>query len=484
MQFRKTRKTSLPVKCLFVISAILFSGYVGADGYQTYVVLYKQHSVPENAVTIISDNGGTLVHSYDQIGVAIAKSDTPAFPASLLNEREVEGVSATAGYETHLTLGNNQGQDNELEFFDINSEPLAEFQWDMRQIQVAEAHTITRGDAAVVGVIDSGIDTTHPDLASQIDYSKSVSCEKGVPNQDPKELLDYVGHGTHVAGIIAAASNGIGITGVAPEAKLAVIKGCSTDGCYPEGIICSFMWAGDQQIAVTNNSYFVDPDMFNCHNNPEQHALWKAIRRSIKYAQSRGVSFVAAAGNGNVDLTHPETFDDELTNACSVIPVEMPLVIGVSANGNLWEKADYSNYGVGVVDVVAPGGDRRFQVTGEAVNGRVLSTFPAFIAQYFLEYIPPLASRVVEDCSNGTCAYYFYAQGTSMAAPHVTGVAALATSQHGKMSPGALQAVITSSADPVSCPENSSECKEAAGYNSFSGHGQVNALKAVTQGVK
>ena len=123
-----------------------------------------------------------------------------------------------------------------------------------------------------------------------------------------------------------------------------------------------------------------------------------------------------APGNSNIDLAHPETFDDELSNACNIIPQDMPNVIVVSANGNLEEKADYSNYGVGVIDVVAPGGDRRNQVTEEAVNGRVLSTFPDFIAEFFLANIPPLAARIVKDCSSGVCAYYFYAQGTSL--PH------------------------------------------------------------------
>ena len=101
-----------------------------------------------------------------------------------------------------------------------------------------------------------------------------------------------------------------------------------------------------------------------------------------------------------------------MTNACKIVPVEVPGVIGVTANGNLLQKAYYSSYGVGVADVTAPGGDRRFQLTPAAANGFVLSTVPGG---------------------------YAYSQGTSMASPHVAGVAALAISAHGKMSPGAAR---------------------------------------------
>lgn len=329
-----------------------------------------------------------------------------------MTNNKVRGVSATASFATQLSLDTD-----EIIVSDFNNEPLADLQWNLRQIMVPEAHAINRGEAVTIGVIDGGINTSHPDLASQIDYNKSVSCLDGVPNQEPGAIEDVAGHGTFVAGIIAAASNGIGITGVAPSSKLAIIKAATDEGLFlPEAVICSFMWAGDKQLDVTNNSYFVDPNLYNCHNDSEQHAVWKAVRRAVKYAQLQGVSIVVAAGNSNIDLAHPETFDDELSNACNIIPQDMPNVIVVSANGNLEEKADYSNYGVGVIDVVAPGGDRRNQVTEEAVNGRVLSTFPDFIAEFFLANIPPLAARIVKDCSSGVCAYYFYAQGTSL--PH------------------------------------------------------------------
>ena len=431
-----------------------------ADATQTYIVLYKQQAAPSDAASAIARAGGTLVYSYDQIGVVIARSDNAAFRDNLLKDKRVEGAASTAGFGVKLN--------DEIETFDSVSntsgwgDPLSYLQWDMYQIHVPEAHAITGGSPTViVGDIDTGLDYRHPDLAPNVDFEKSASCIGGVPNPDPAAWDDGYGHGTHTAGTIAAAANGIGIVGIAPNVKIAAIKGCGDDGyCWPESIVCSFMWAGEHKLDVTNNSYFVDPYEFNCRNDPEQHAIWKAIQRAVRYAQSRGVTVVSSAGNSNLDITH---LPGDLTNACVDLPVELSGVIGVSANGYNLQKSYYSSYGVGAVDVVAPGGDRRFQIPPAPIeNGRVLSTFPGG---------------------------YAWAQGTSMSSPHVVGVAALIISQYGKMPPGKVQAMITQTADPQPCPPDPFDpsgdgawlatCQGGEGYNSFYGHGQVNAYNAV-----
>jgi lantibiotic leader peptide-processing serine protease len=297
---------------------------------------------------------------------------------------------------------------------------------------------------------------------------------------------------------VAAAKNGLGIVGVAPNVKLAAIKAGNTDGYFfPEAVVCAFMWAGSHNIAVTNNSYFADPWLFNCRNDPVQRAIWKAEQRAIRYAMSRGVTVVSSAGNENIDLSHTATDtispdfppgseqEREVTAACLVVPAEIPGVITVAANGNLQQKAYYSSYGQSAVDVVAPGGDARFQVTPAAPNGRVLSTYPA-------AFFNPASPLMVQDCAVSPCAVYAYLQGTSMASPHVAGVAALIISQHGgSLSPGRVAARISQTADPIPCPPNpfnpgppfnfAARCQGGAGHNAFYGAGQVNALSAVTR---
>ncbi|HEX6572601.1 MAG TPA: S8 family serine peptidase [Steroidobacteraceae bacterium] len=480
------------IACLSL--AALGLGSLGAHA-ENYIVLYGGSAVPGTAVKTIQKAGGALVHAYPQIGVVLARSDNAAFAGTLRTlDRTIEGVSATSRFASRVDGALESTADAVTESTPVawGTEPLSGLQWDMVQIGVPAAHAVSGGSPSiVVGNLDSGIDFTHPDLAPNVDFANSVSCISGAPDPNPAAWDDDNGHGTHTAGTIAAAANGIGIVGVAPNVRLAAVKVGNADGyIFPEAAICGFVWAGDRRLNVTNNSYFVDPWLFNCRNDPEQRAIWKAIRRAISYAISKGVVVVASLGNTNHDLskTNIDTIspdfppgsaqEREVTNACSVIPVEVPGVIGVSANGNLLQKAYYSSYGVGVTQLVAPGGDRRFQLTAAAPNGRVLSTYPA---KFFSG--GPL---FVQDSG----AVYAYLQGTSMAAPHVAGVAALVLSER-QLPAGAVTGVLNSTATPLPCPENPFDpgppfgafvatCAGGDGYNGFYGHGQVDAHRAVT----
>lgn len=478
------------------------SSPAAAAASETFVVLYKQQAVPANAAATIATAGGALVYSYPQIGVVIARSDNSAFKSNLLKNNEVQGVSATTKFATQLredtapadtapVTANSPAPGNDN---------LSGLQWDMIQIKAPEARAVNGGSpSVVVGDIDTGLDYTHPDLAPNVDMANSVSCVSGAPDTNPAAWNDDNGHGTHTAGTIAAALNGVGIVGVAPHVKIAGIKAGDTAGFFfPQAVICAFVWAGTHHIQVTNNSYFADPWLFNCKNDPEQRAIWEAERRAIRFAMQNGTVVVAAEGNQSDDLAHPTmdlTSPDnttpvarEITNACAVIPVEVPGVIGVTANGNLQLKSFYSSYGVGSAQVVAPGGDSILQRTAAAPNGRVLSTYPAALINTIA------ASRRVFDCSVTPCAAYAYLQGTSMASPHVAGVAALIVST-GVTSPGAVAAKLANTADPLPCPPDPSiyapfpavdngapqVCQGGPGNNGFNGHGQVNALKAVTR---
>jgi subtilisin family serine protease len=503
VQFRSRRPALAVVVAVLVLVGVALGvthSAAGSSTSATYLVVYKKNALPSDAAASMRNAGGTLVIAYSQIGVAVASSDSGTFASTLAKDSRVEGVSSTAGFATRA----DDGATGDAAAAPIDpgipapgNDSLSGLQWDMVQIHAPEARAINGGSpSVVVGDIDTGLDYTHPDLAANVDFSKSVSCVGGVPDTTPSAWNDDNGHGTHTAGTIAAASNGIGIVGVAPKVKIAGIKAGNAAGFFfPEAVVCAFMWAGAHGIQVTNNSYFADPWLFNCRNDAGQRAIWKAETRAIQFAQSRGTLVVAAEGNQADDLAHPTqdatSPDDtnpvlrQIANDCAVVPVEVPGVVGVTANGNLQLKSYYSSYGVGSAQVIAPGGDSILQRTAAAANGRVLSTWPASLLT-----VTCLPARRVVDASGAT---YCYQQGTSMASPHVAGVAALIAST-GVASPAAIAAKLQNTADEIACPPDLSiyaffpavdngapqVCQGALDYNSFNGHGQVNALTAVT----
>lgn len=423
---------------------------VAAAGPETsYLVLAPQGNGTAKAAARVAAADGTVVAAYDKIGVLVARSSAPDF-ATRVAGAGVESVASTAGLGTALDEGETvdvPAADVVRAAGDPTAEPLYGQQWDMDMIRVPQAHAVTGGSpSVVVGVLDSGISSSHPDLATQIAKDKSASCIGGVTDTaEPAWNPTTSDHGTHVAGTIAAAVNGVGVTGVAPGVKVAAVKVVNDDGyIFPEAAVCGFMWAAEHGFQLTNNSYYIDPWQLNCRNDARQRPVWQAVQRALRYSQSQGVLHVASAGNANFDLAHkitdtgsPNNGTPEeranLTNACLVLPAEAPGVVTVAAVGPTGDKSYYSSYGQGVIDVTAPGGDTRFRTQGArstSTDGILSTTFNT-------------ATR-----TNG----WGYKQGTSMSGPHAAGVAALALSAHPGMTPGQLSSFLERTAVAKSCP--------------------------------
>ena len=394
----------------------------------------------------------------------------------------------------------------------VGPDPLGPCQWDMRAIGATPAgsYAVNRGRGVRVGVMDTGIDLTHTDVMPNVDLEAScVFLYADTPTADPIEqvtrgdcskksaLQDLNGHGTHTAGTVGSPINGIGIAGVAPEAKLVVLKAGTAEGYFfTQSVVDALTYAGDQRLDVVNMSFFADPWLFNCRNDAEQRAIVQAISKAAKYAEQRGVVLVAAAGNEDIDLNHPTT--DEISpdfppgaagsrpvkNNCIVLPTEIAGVVVVTSTGAQNLLSWFSSYG-NLTDVTAPGGSRFQTPTFNSARGRVLAPYSSTASDLALQ--ASIGRLVVDNSGN----YYAWLNGTSMAAPHAAGVAALIRAAHPGMSQGAVVAALRSGATPLPCPTALDPgvaffgapiqvCTGGAGNNNFYGKGLVNALAAVS----
>lgn len=269
------------------------------------------------------------------------------------------------------------------------NDPLYSRQWNLHNINIEAGWAETKGSGITVAVIDTGISQV-PDL----NETKIVAGYDFVGDRDT--AADDNGHGTHVAGTIAqSTNNGIGVAGIAHEASLMPLKVLSASGGGTVADIAeAIRFAADHDATVINMSLGGGGES-------------SAMREAIAYAHKKGVVVIAAAGNSG-------------RNAADY-PARYPYVIGVGALGAAGEKTPYSNFGAGV-DISAPGGDTS---TGEA--GGILQNT-----------INPQTGESI----------FAAFQGTSMAAPHVAGVAVLIEAT-GVKTPDEVEAVLAKSARQV-----------------------------------
>jgi subtilisin family serine protease len=528
---------------------------------QEFVVVYAEGVSLDAAHAAITAAGGSIVKENDRIGVATVKTTNPNFAVAARQQAALLGVARnkqigkappsnrpSRDEVERLTQERLNQKGQALQFNQSarphinNAEPLASLQWDMAMIHatVDGSYRKSIGDRRVlVGVIDTGIDGSHPDIAPNFNQQLSRNFTTDIPLIDgPCEYPSCVdpaneddnGHGTHVAGIIAAALNGLGTAGVAPGVTLVNIRAGQDSGYFfLQPTIDAMTYAADIGVDVVNMSYYTDPWLYNCPNNPadspeaqqEQRTIIVATQRAANYARLHGVTLIAALGNEHTDLGNP-TFDDTspdyppgaayprtVDNTCLDVPTETRGVTSVSAVGPSTRKAYYSNYGVEQTDVSAPGGDYRdfFGTPAYRTAGNlVLAPYPESLAWANGDLNPdgtPNNPFVIQDCQKGVCAYYQYLQGTSMAAPHAVGVAALIVSKYGVKDfrhPGGLtlppvvtELLLRRTATNTPCPDPRSfvypdlpasytaYCDGTIQSNGFYGAGIVDALQAVSR---
>lgn len=275
------------------------------------------------------------------------------------------------------------------------TDPFFDKLWGIRKIKVDKVWNITEGsEDIVVAVIDTGCDLNHEDLKHNLVPGKNF-VDSGNP-------IDTSEHGTHVAGIIAAmGNNNKGIIGLAPKCKIMPLKVGPGPTIFTLAAVKAITYAADNEVSIINMSW-----------GGPYNSL--ALNEAIKYAYSKDVVLVAAAGNNN-------------DNVNNYVPAKYSETIAVAATDINDQRAKFSNYGEDI-DISAPG-------VG------ILSSIPGNNYKYF--------------------------KGTSMAAPHVAGLAALIRSINPELSNEKVRKIIKSTADKIATDKPV-------------GTGRINATKAIT----
>ena len=512
-----------------------------------YTVVAAEGASAAEATAAIKAAGGTIVTSNDAVGVyRVTSTDTrfdekAAASGALIGASERRAVGRAPNGLERVDRFAKRGKPGK--HGPAKADPLDAELWGLAMIKADKARKIESGDRSVtVGVLDTGLDASNPDLAPNFSKKLSRNFAPDLTDIDgPCEVegcLDPVGtddggHGTHVAGTIGAALNGVGLSGVAPDVTLVELKGGQDSGYFfLDPVVNALTYAADSGLDVVNMSFYVDPWLYNCTANPadspeaqaEQRAIIAAMKRALEYAHRKGVTLVGALGNNHEDLGKPRTdvsspdygtdpYPREIdNNSCWDLPTEGPHVIGVSSVGPSKRKSDFSNYGTEQISVAAPGGwfrDGFGTDTYQTAGNQILSTYPLKVLQE--EGLVDADGNITADgegtvfkeCTKaGKCGYYTYLQGTSMASPHAAGVAALIVSRYGypdfrrggkTMAPDLVERQLYRTAAEHACPEprlqsytqegRSAEfdalCEGGKNFNGFYGYGIVDAYAAV-----
>ncbi len=426
------RLATVALVAAFVSAPILDAQNTSAN----YLILAKGQG--KGSTSFVKALGPALVANLEQIGVVTATSSDPTFATWVAALPGVQAVAADPliqwlPNEAYMPFtGSLPGADG------VNTEPFNGYLWNIRVIHAdVTAAAGDLGAGARVAVLDSGMDLANPDLVANINQGLATSFVPGEVVQ-PQCTSPCFNHGTHVGGIIAAAINGKGVQGVAPNAELVPVKVLKESGTGSFGwIITGIEYAASIKADVINMSLGSVFDLAHAgKDNQGLGTLLSALNRAVNHATAAGTLVVSSAGNEGVNLN----------SSIVSIPAQSGNGMAISATGPYCQTdfdrfASYSNYGNSVVNLAAPGGG-----------------VDCTLSTYYLDFV----------LSDSVGAYYF-AAGTSMAAPHVSGAAALIVGKFGHVGPTAIKILLQQTADDLYKP----------GVDIYSGNGRVNVQRAL-----
>jgi len=442
---------------------MLAASVTPADPAGRHLVVFTAQGVPADFGDRVAQLGGSVEAEVDSIGVAAVTGLSEDAAAELAAAADIRAVEPDP-----MTRPRDDGEDTDgladeavseaAVAADATASPTAaQFyarQWNLRAVFAPDAWAagFLGSRDVVVAILDTGIDYTNPDLAGLVDLDRSISfVPEDVTRHYPGRLpfSDLFWHGTAVASVVA--SNAILLAGVNRYVTLLAVKVADSTNNHTVGrLISGIVYAADQ-----------GADVINLSRGSERHksqspGFVAAFERAVNYAFRKGALVVSVPFNDGADLDHNGDIARLPCEAANAICAAATGPTGAAGLNGPWENVDarapYSAFGRSAVSVAAPGG------AGEVGQFRRMWTICT---------TTPTATTGAPACR----AHQAIAQpaGTSFAAPHVAGLAALLVAQLGHGNPALIRARILQSADDLGEP----------GVDPYYGKGRVNVARAL-----
>ena len=446
-------------------------------------------AVPADFAAQVTSLGGTVLWASPEAGLAAVSGLGGSGATALASRQGVQEVDEDANIPLDVPLLATEGA-TDAGGVESNANPAGAVryprQWNMRAVQAdaAWAHGFLGSSSVTIYMLDTGIDYLHSDLVGRVDLTKSVdltgtflarvivgkdttfvpfteadTVKKYFPTR--AVFTDLFFHGTHTGATVS--SNAVRLAGITSGTTLVAVKVCGyINACPFSSILNGIVYAASQGADVVNMSL---GGAFTKAGNGRFVGL---LNKVFNFARSSGVTVVVSAGNSAADLDHDRntywTFCNTPAVICVAATGPTSDANAFNTNANLvrngpWTNVDapayYTNFGRSAINVAAPGGNSSFGPPLTAPAGRDVFVWAACSQ----------TSRIVIGCSNISI---LGAQGTSMAAPHVSGTAALLVSILGR-DPSQIKTRIQQSADNVA----------GNGTTPFYGKGRLNVARAV-----
>ena len=475
---RFTRVTVFHLVACFALAGAAWSQgriqRIAEDVLPTYILSAASWGAAQDQA--VADAHGTVLFRHAATGIGIAQSADPGFYDRVLKT----GLFEDAGTDQALDFGggpaagtfDGAATGDAAEPFTIDAatpgdETYIRTQWALDAIEAPGAWALGfEGDGIRVAVLDGGMCSTQQDIFPNLDIGASRSFVPGLDFD-----VDAIGfrRACHIAGIIAAADNGRGTIGVAPRATLIACKVADRGVATFESIISAILYAADPvsaggggaDVIVVGPSALIEKTGGKNGTKP----LLKALKKAVEYAADRDVPVIAAAGDEGMDLDHSGKVLSVLAESGKAIGVAATGPTGFAAGypsgaTNFSRPAVYTNYGSSAIFLAAPGGDNVYDAGAYCSMPRVPAgsfNLPCYVFDMV----------VAPGYTNGSTSIWTWSAGTSVAAAHVAGVAALVKQASPGIDVGHLRDRLSHTA--ISVP----------GMKDYHGKGFVNARRAV-----